>query len=199
MPYIPHTPQEVDAMLQVIGAESIADLFDEIPASHRAKKPIKLPAAMGEQQLAVHMDELAKNNLPGVCFIGGGFYDHAIPAAVWQTASRGEFYSAYTPYQAEVSQGTLQTTYEYQSMITELCGLPVSNASLYDASSALGEAVLMACRQKPNTNRILYAPTLHPYYLQTAITLTDHQHISYTPIKTTATGQIDPLSLEQHD
>ena len=133
MPFIPHTEEEVQAMLADIGASSIDDLFDEIPEGLIVTEDDlkSIPQGLPEMDVARLMQSRARKDGHGVCFIGAGAYDHHIPAAVWQITTRGEFYSAYTPYQAEASQGTLQLLYEYQSMMTSLMDMDVSNASLY--------------------------------------------------------------------
>ncbi len=166
MPFIPHTQDDVAAMLATIGADTIEDLFDEIPEGLRAETLGAVPPALAEMEVARLMQGLAAADGAPLCFIGAGAYDHHIPAAVWQIASRGEFYSAYTPYQAEASQGTLQLLYEFQSMMTALTGLDVANASLYDGASALAEAVLMAVRanRRAESRRVLIPRALHPVY-----------------------------------
>lgn len=146
MPFIPHTDEDVTQMLAAIGAPSIDALFDEIPAELRSGRLTQVPVAMNEMEISRLMAERAGLDAPLLNFIGAGAYEHHIPAAVWQITTRGEFYSAYTPYQAEASQGTLQLIYEYQTMMASLTGMDVSNASLYDGGSALAEAVLMAVR-----------------------------------------------------
>ena len=135
MPFIPHTDDDTREMLEAIGAKSIDDLFDEIPAELIIDSLDGVPDAMTEMEITRLMRERAATDGAPLCFIGAGAYDHHIPAAVWQITTRGEFYSAYTPYQAEASQGTLQLLYEFQSMMTALTGLDVSNASLYDGAS----------------------------------------------------------------
>jgi glycine dehydrogenase subunit 1 len=144
MPFIPHTEEDVSVMLGAIGAKSIEDLFDEIPPALKTGKLKDVPDGLPEMAVARLMQERASQDGFWSNFIGAGVYEHHIPAAIWQITTRGEFYSAYTPYQAEASQGTLQLIYEYQTMMTRLTGLDVSNASLYDGASALAEAVLMA-------------------------------------------------------
>jgi glycine dehydrogenase subunit 1 len=144
MAFIPHTPDDIARMLEVIGAGSIDALFDEIPAELRAGV-LNVPAPLSEMEIARLMTERAAIDGRPLNFIGAGAYEHHIPAPVWAIATRGEFYSAYTPYQAEASQGTLQLIYEYQSMMCALTGMEVSNASLYDGASALAEACLMRC------------------------------------------------------
>ncbi len=165
MPFIPHTPDDVAAMLAEIGATSIEALFDEIPAELAAEPLTGLPPALSEMQVTRLMEARAEGDGRYLGFIGAGAYEHHIPAAVWQIVTRGEFYTAYTPYQAEASQGTLQLLYEFQSMMAALTGMEVSNASLYDGATALAEAVLMAVRaDRKNRRRVLLPETLHPLY-----------------------------------
>jgi glycine dehydrogenase subunit 1 len=177
MPFIPHTDQDVTEMLATIGAPSIESLFDEIPASLRAQSLQEIPAGLSELEIMQLMSARARADGRPLCFIGAGAYEHHIPAAVWSTVTRGEFYSAYTPYQAEASQGTLQTIYEYQSMMTSLTGMQVSNASLYDGATALAEATLMAVRanRRSKSARILLPRTLHPHYRAVARTTAGNQ------------------------
>src|SRR3954468_3928033 len=140
MAFIPHTPADVEAMLGKIGVANIEALFEEIPAALRVKSLAGLPDELNEMEIGQLMSERARLDGRPLCFIGAGAYEHHIPAAVWAITTRGEFYSAYTPYQAEASQGTLQLIYEYQSMIANLTGMDFSNASLYDGASAVAEA-----------------------------------------------------------
>jgi len=166
MPFVPHTEADIAAMLGAIGVTAIDDLFDEIPAELRVGALTAIPTGLAEMDIARLMQARARADGEPACFIGAGAYDHHIPAAVWQIAARGEFYSAYTPYQAEASQGTLQLLYEFQSMMTALTAMEVSNASLYDGASALAEAVLMAVRanRKAKSSRVLVPRALHPAY-----------------------------------
>src|SRR5580658_364948 len=166
MAFIPHTPEDVTAMLAAIGAKGIEDLFDEIPANLRVKSLAGIPEELNEMAIGRLMTERARADGAPLSFIGAGAYEHHIPAAVWAVLSRGEFYSAYTPYQAEASQGTLQTIYEFQSMITALTGMPVANASMYDGASAVAEACLMAVRanRRSKSARVLLPRTMHPHY-----------------------------------
>lgn len=179
MPYIPHTKEETQAMLAAIGAERIDSLFDEIPTSLQYAGFEQIPSGINEMDMLKKAHHLALQNRNGICFIGAGCYEHHIPAAVWDIASRGEYLTAYTPYQAEASQGTLQLLYEYQTMICELTGMEVSNASMYDGATALAEAVLMAVRvnKKSRSNRVLIAGTVHPFYRETIQTIVCNQHI----------------------
>jgi len=190
MPFIPHTEEEVAAMLAVIGVERIDDLFDEIPPDLMATGLPPLPPALSEMEIGRLMQERSRQDGQPLCFIGAGAYDHHIPAAVWQLATRGEFYSAYTPYQAEASQGTLQVLYEFQSMITALTALDVANASLYDGASALAEAVLMAvrCNRKRKPPRVLIPRALHSAYRHTLGTLVGPQRIELVEIPFDPTG-----------
>ena len=198
MPFIPHTDDDTREMLKTIGVDSIEDLFDEIPAELRAKSLDDVPA--GRNEMAVNrlmQDRAAKDSQP-LSFIGAGAYEHHIPAAVWQLTTRGEFYTAYTPYQAEASQGTLQLLYEFQTMMAELTAMDVSNASLYDGASALAEAVLMAVRanRKSKSKRILMPATVHPTYRSVVNTIVQHQGIKLELVDyDTKGGHIDPGSL----
>ena len=166
-------------MLETVGVSDIQQLFDEIPADLRSRPLQHIPPAMSEQEISRLMMQRAEQDGRPLCFIGAGAYEHHIPAAVWQIVTRGEFYSAYTPYQAEASQGTLQLIYEFQSMMTALMAMDVSNASLYDGASALAEAVLMAIRanRKSKSQRVLVPTTVHPAYRDTARTIVGNQHI----------------------
>ena len=171
MPFIPHTPKDVTDMLAAIGARSVDDLFDEIPKDLRIESLAGIPDALNEMQIGRLMSARAAQDGTPLNFIGAGAYEHHIPSAVWAITSRGEFYSAYTPYQAEASQGTLQLIYEYQTMITSLTGMDVSNASLYDGGSAVAEAALMSIRahRKSKSQRILVPTTLNPNYRKAAV------------------------------
>jgi len=179
MPFIPHTDQEVDAMLQRIGVSSIEQLFDEIPAALRAESLQHIPARISEMEISRIMQQRAALDDQTLCFAGAGAYEHHIPAAVWELTTRGEFYTAYTPYQAEASQGTLQLLYEFQTMMAELTALDVSNASLYDGASALAEAVLMAVRsnRKSKSKRILCPASVHPLYREVVESIAHNQGI----------------------
>jgi glycine dehydrogenase subunit 1 len=166
MPYIPHTDADVAEMLACIGARNTEDLFDEIPAALRIDALPGVPDALSEAEVTRLMRARASRDGGVVSFIGAGAYEHYIPAAVWDLATRGEFYSAYTPYQAEASQGTLQVIYEYQTMMAGLTGLDVSNASLYDGATAFAEACLMAVRgnRKSKSRRVLVSRGVNPIY-----------------------------------
>ena len=198
MPFIPHTEQEIDEMLEAIGIKDTDELFEEIPSHLKISGLGGIPPGMNEMEISRLMHKRAAQNKDAVCFIGAGAYEHHIPAAVWQLTTRGEYYTAYTPYQAEASQGTLQLTYEYQSMITALTDMDVSNASLYDGASALAEAVLMAVRgnRKSKSRRILLPRTVHPAYRKTADTIVSGQNIELVEVdydRSTGTVQLDAL------
>jgi len=168
MPYIANTPDDQREMLAAIGAQSIEELFDAVPSELRLGRALNIPPALTEVELTAHLADLArKNNAPGqkVCFLGGGSYDHFVPAIVDYVASRGEFYTSYTPYQPEASQGNLQVFFEYQTLICQLTGMDVSNASLYDGGSAVAEAVLMAI-SATGRKRVVTAASVHPEYRQ---------------------------------
>lgn len=179
MSFIPHTPEDIAEMLAAIGVSAIDELFDEIPAELRIKEVEGIPEALSELEVTHLMQARARADRPLLNFVGAGAYEHHIPAVVWQIAGRGEFYSAYTPYQAEASQGTLQVLYEFQSMMAALTGLDAANASLYDGASALAEAVLMAVRANRQTRsrKILIPRALHPAYRRVVRTLTEPQGI----------------------
>jgi glycine dehydrogenase subunit 1 len=202
MPFIPHTEDEVRQMLDAIGADSIDDLFDEIPAQLRTFSLDGIPEGMPEMAVAQLIHERARKDGNVYSFIGAGAYDHHIPAAVWEVATRGEFYSAYTPYQAEASQGTLQLLYEYQSMMSSLMAMDVSNASLYDGASALGEAILMAVRshRKSKSRKVLVPGNLHPAYRQAANAIVKNQGIELVELPfDEVTGKISPESLSEYE
>ena len=181
MAFIPHTPEDVKAMLASIGVDDIERLFEEIPAGLRVSSLGRVPPALTEMEVGRLMSERARLDGRSLCFIGAGAYEHHIPAAVWAIATRGELYSAYTPYQAEASQGTLQLLYEYQSMMASLTDMDVSNASLYDGASALAEASLMAVRanRRSQSRRILLPATVHPHYRRAAQSIAGNQELTF--------------------
>ena len=177
MAYIANTPDDVRVMLGTIGLDSLDQLFDMVPPEFRLKRPLDIAPALTELELTDHISGLLARNQGAdqrVCFLGAGSYDHFIPAVVDNLAARGEFYTAYTPYQAEASQGTLQATFEYQTLITQLTGMDVSNASLYDGGSAVAEAMLMALTITRRFGRVVIAETVHPEYRQIAATFLAH-------------------------
>lgn len=198
MPFIPHTQSDIDAMLQAIGETSTAALFDEIPDDMRFKGELNLPDSLSEMALMRLMQQRARRDEVALNFVGAGAYEHHIPAVVWDLTSRGEFMTAYTPYQAEASQGTLQLIYEFQTMISRLTGMQVANASVYDGASALAEAMLMAVRaNKKNKSRlILVAGNLNPRYLKACQAIVKNQGLELRSVPfSSETGCIEwPVS-----
>jgi len=197
MAFIPHTSDDIARMLEVIGVQSIQDLFDEIPGDLRAGA-MNVPPALAEMEVARLMSDRAAADGRPLNFIGAGAYEHHIPAPVWAITTRGEFYSSYTPYQAEASQGTLQLIYEYQSMMCALTGMEVSNASLYDGASALAEACLMAIRANRATHsrRVLVPRSVNPIYAQVAQTIAGNQDIGFDFVDFDAAGRVSPEALQ---
>src|SRR3989338_148797 len=199
MTFIPHTEQDIQSMLASIGAKNIDALFDEIPAALRSGKLTAVGDGLNEMQVTRLMRERAAQDAQPLNFIGAGAYEHHIPAAVWEIATRGEFYTAYTPYHAEASQGTLQVLYEYQTMIASLTGMDASNASLYDGASGLAEAILMAVRAHKTSRRVLLPATASPLYRSVAHSIVKLQNIELVEIPfDAATGTTDLKALEQH-
>ncbi len=173
MPYLLNTPADQKVMLERIGVASLEDLFAPIPAELRLSRPLEIPPALAEMELTRHIAKLAERNqsaADAICFLGGGAYDHFIPSVVDAIAGRSEFYTAYTPYQAEASQGTLQAVFEYQTLMCQLTGMAVANASLYEGGSAVAEAVLMALGVTGRTGEVLIAGSVHPEYRLTLAT-----------------------------
>ncbi|MEX0686084.1 MAG: aminomethyl-transferring glycine dehydrogenase subunit GcvPA [Balneolales bacterium] len=179
MPFIPNTKEDQRLMLDAIGNSKIEDLLKIIPEEVRFRGDLNLPPALSEWEVLREISRISNKNFTTEthsCFIGGGAYDHFIPSGIAALLSRSEFYTAYTPYQGEVSQGTLQSMYEYQSMICELTGMDISNASLYDAGSGLAEAVLMACNITKR-NKVVIVGKVHPNYLEVVRTYAYGQNI----------------------
>ncbi len=202
MPFVPHTDKDVREMLAAIGAPSIEALFDEIPAGLRIQGLEGIPASLGEMEIGRLMSERARQDGRPLAFLGAGAYEHHIPAAVWAITTRGEFYSAYTPYQAEASQGTLQVIYEYQSMIASLTGMQVSNASLYDGGSAVAEAALMAVRahRRSKSLRVLMPTSVHPNYRKVAVSTAGNQGLRFEEVLyERGSGRIDAAALQRFD
>src|SRR6266403_1294133 len=173
--YIANTPAEQREMLRTIGASSIEDLLVKIPPKARLSRPLALPPALAEADLVRHMRAVAARNADAdryACFQGAGSYDHYVPSPINHLISRGEFFTAYTPYQPEASQGTLRTIYEYQTMIAELTGMDVANASIYDGASSLAEAALMAHSVTERTEIVL-ARGVNPLYRRVVATYCD--------------------------
>jgi glycine dehydrogenase subunit 1 len=171
MRYLPHTPEDIAAMLETIGKSSLDELFQSIPEAARFNGVLALEPALGEAELMRHLRDLARKNSGAelLSFLGAGMYAHHIPPAVDQLLLRSEFYTSYTPYQPEVAQGTLQAIWEYQTIVSELLGLPLSNASLYDGASASAEAALMACRLTKR-GKVVLCHSVHPDYRAVTVT-----------------------------
>ncbi|MGE0115305.1 MAG: aminomethyl-transferring glycine dehydrogenase subunit GcvPA [Steroidobacteraceae bacterium] len=195
MPFIPHTEDDVREMLAVIGAPDIEALFDEIPVELRSQGLTQVPEALSEMEVGRLMQERAAQDGKYLNFIGAGAYEHHIPAAVWAIVTRGEFYSAYTPYQAEASQGTLQLLYEYQTMMASLTGMAVSNASLYDGASALSEACLMAVRanRKSQSQRFIITASVNPTYAKVTQAIAGNQNLQFDHVAFDAQSGATPV------
>ena len=169
MEFAPHTESEVREMLRTIGVDSVDDLFATIPPAVRLDRPLDIPPGVSEMEILADLGRLSRRNRSTddlICFAGGGAYDHYVPSVVWALAGRSEFYTSYTPYQPELSQGVLRALFEYQSMVCELTGLDVSNASLYDGPTALAEAVNLV-RGREGRDRILVSSALDRRYTDT--------------------------------
>ena len=198
MSYLFATTDEQQQMLQRIGVASISELLDQIPQDLKLKRPLELPPALTELELEQHIKALASRNVGAstrACFLGGGAYDHFIPSVVDEVTSRGEFYTAYTPYQAEASQGTLQAFFEFQSLIAELSGLEIANASLYDGGSGTAEAVLMAMRCTDRTDNIVIVGSTNPEYVASVKTYLANKSTTITVVSA-PTGTADLSELE---
>ena len=210
MPFIPHTTADMASMMAVVGVADIDELFGEIPANLRDRAPdddepaAGLAEGMSEMEMLRRMEERARADETGPCFLGAGAYDHHIPSAVWDIASRGEFMTAYTPYQAEASQGTLQLVYEFQTMMAELTGMDVCNASVYDGGSGLAEAILMAVRAGERRSRgrpaggrrsVALAGAVHPLYVAAARNIVRHQDIEIVQLPHGEDGLADAALL----
>src|SRR5690554_4636381 len=198
-PYIPATDDDIKYMLEKIGFSSVEDLFTDIPEDLKLKDGLKLDPAKSQLEVEAIVSRLANRNIDASkmpIFLGAGVYDHYIPAVVNHISSRAEFYTSYTPYQPEISQGTLQAIFEYQTMICELTGMDVSNASMYDGASAVAEAILMAC-QATRRSQAVIARSMHPEYRQVAATYTKFQDIPIIETGYNEDGTIDMEALEE--
>lgn len=196
--YIPNTRKQQKDMVRDIGYSSIEELFGDIPKKIRLDKELTIQGPMAEMELMGHMKEMASTNKHTgeyTCFLGAGAYDHYIPAAIDHIVSRAEFYTAYTPYQPEISQGTLQAIFEFQTMICELTGMDVANASMYDGATAVAESILMAC-QATRKDKVVVAKSLHPEYRQISATYARFQDISVEELGY-RDGMIDMEALEK--
>ena len=173
MAYTPHTPEDLAEMLAAVGVARVEELFETVPKANRLNRPLDIPASMNELELTRYALEIAGRNQSAgteICFMGGGFYDHFIPALVDQLAGRSEFYTAYTPYQAEASQGTLQAIFEFQTLVAELTGMDLANASLYECATAVVEAAFLAMTTTGRLGRIVMSDAVHPEHRQTLAT-----------------------------
>jgi glycine dehydrogenase subunit 1 len=196
MRYLPKSPADREAMLQAIGARSFDDLFSPIPAEYRLERDLKVPRQMAESEIVDWFRERSRENGEGYAtFLGAGAYSHYRPVIIDSLISRGEFLTAYTPYQAEVSQGTLQSIFEFQTMICELTGMEVANASMYDGSTAAAEAVMMAVRLTGRRS-VVIARSLHPEYREVLETYAFHQGMPLSTVAFTDTGRVDMKELE---
>jgi glycine dehydrogenase subunit 1 len=197
MRYLPKSPADREAILKTIGARSIDDLFSQIPAEYRLKRDLKVPRQMAESEIIDWFRERSRENGDGYqTFLGAGAYYHYRPVIIDALISRGEFLTAYTPYQAEISQGTLQSIFEFQSMICELTGMEVANASMYDGSTAATEAVMMAVRLTGRRS-VVMARSVHPEYREVLGTYAHHQGVPLATVKLGDTGRIDLKELER--
>lgn len=199
MPYILNTSDDEQAMLKAIGAASVEELFAPIPSDARLHRPLDIPSAMGEIELTQHVAALGRKNKAAgehVCFLGGGAYDHFIPTVVDTVSSRSEFYTAYTPYQAEASQGSLQAFYEFQTLICQITGMDVANASLYEGGTAVAEAVFMAINVTDRKGKVVVPESVHPEYRQTLATYLTSLGVPLVTIPTPG-GYLDPAELKK--
>ena len=191
MNYFPHTPADISAMLKTIGVDRIEDLFAEIPESLKLAHELNIPTAKSETEVRQIIGGMAADNARLTCFAGGGAYDHYTPAIIPYIASRSEFSTSYTPYQAEISQGTLQYIFEYQTMMSRLTGLDVSNASMYDGATATAEAMMMTVAAAKKRNRVVVSATLLPAVLSVIKTYARFHGIELVVVPATAAGQSD--------
>lgn len=194
MSFVPHTPNEREEMLATIGVDSLDGLFADIPSDLRLKA-LNIADGLSEQEVTGHLHGLARKNARGlISFLGGGFYDHTIPAAVDSLASRGEFVTAYTPYQPEVAQGTLQVAFEFQSLICRLTGLDAANASMYDGGTALAEAIMTAIRAT-GRDTVVLTGGVNPIYRQMILTHTRNLDLHIVDLPALASGAIDRAAI----
>lgn len=195
MRYLPHTPDDLQAMLAAIGAPNVDALFETIPAQVRLNRPLAVPAATDEATLVGELEALAARNDVSPAFLGAGAYPHHVPPIVDQLLMRSEFYTAYTPYQPEIAQGTLQAIFEFQTMVTQLTGTEVANASMYDGATAAAEAALMALRLSKGSRRILLAANVHPEYRRTIATYLKNAGAELALVPYGADGRVDAGAL----
>jgi glycine dehydrogenase subunit 1 len=192
MRYHPHSPEDITAMLSAIGVPSLDALFDSIPEELQLKRPLELPPALDEHSLLDHMSELASKNASAPPFLGAGAYPHHLPPAVDQLLLRSEFYTAYTPYQPEISQGTLQAIFEFQTFACLLTGLEVANASMYDGATASAEAALLCHRAHPDRKAVAVSRGVHPAYRKVIKSYLEPAGVEVREIPLGPDGQTDP-------
>src|SRR5258708_18829759 len=196
MRYLPKSPTDRVAMLKAIGIRSVDDLFSPIPAEYRLTRDLDVPRQMAESEIVDWFKQRAKENGEGyTSFLGAGAYFHYRPVVIDALVQRGEFLTSYTPYQAEFAQGTLQASFEFQTMISELTGMDLSNASMYDGSTGAAEAVMMAVRITWRHSAVI-ARNLHPEYLERLNTYATHQEIPLKTVSVTDSGRVDPKVIE---
>ncbi|MBI3786184.1 MAG: aminomethyl-transferring glycine dehydrogenase subunit GcvPA [Deltaproteobacteria bacterium] len=201
MRFLPHTADDVHSMLEIVGVEDVAALFADVPSALRERAGLDLAPGLSEIEVRRQLETLASRNTAATqhCFMGAGAYPHFIPAVVDQILQRAEFYSAYTPYQPEVSQGTLQAIFEFQTLVAMLLGMEVANASMYDGASATAEAVLMALRMRNKRPRVLLSRGLHPQYRETIRTYaTGAGSFELVEIPFDSSGRTDLAWLKNH-
>src|SRR5208282_421175 len=199
MRYLPKSPAERQEMLAAIGVKSVEELFSTIPETYRLKKPLNLPGPLSEQEVIAYFRARAAENSVGyTSFLGAGVYTHLSSVITDTVLQRGEFLTSYTPYQAEISQGTLEAIFEFQTLICQLTGQDVANASMYDGSTALTEAVLMAERLT-SRHTVIIARSVHPEYRRVLQTYAKHLGITIKEIGFTASGQIDRAALAKEN
>ncbi len=197
MRYLPKSPSDREAMLSEIGAKSIDDLFGGIPAEYRLKGDLKIPRQYAESEIVEFFRERAANSAQGYAmFLGAGAYSHYRPVVIDSLISRGEFFTSYTPYQPEIAQGTLQSIFEFQTMICELTGMDVANASMYDGSTGAAEALMMACRVTGRSKTIV-AKTVHPEYREVITTYSRHQGMPVSNVGYGENGRVDLAELDK--
>ncbi|HSE47859.1 MAG TPA: aminomethyl-transferring glycine dehydrogenase subunit GcvPA [Terriglobales bacterium] len=197
MRYLPKSPADREQMLRELGCKSIDDLFAPIPAEYRLKGDLNVPRQMSEQEILQFFRQSSRDNAAGYAtFLGAGAYNHYRPVVIDSLISRGEFFTAYTPYQAEIAQGTLQAIFEFQTMICELTGMEVANASMYDGSTAVPEAAMMSVRLTGRSN-VVIARSVHPEYREVLRTYAQHQGLPITEVGFGENGRLDMAALDK--
>lgn len=194
--YFPHTPDDIQAMLDVIGVSSLDDLYGEVPEELKLHRELQIPSEKSEMEVRRIIEGLAAENQRLVCFAGGGCYDHYTPSVVPYIAARSEFSTSYTPYQAEISQGTLQYIFEYQTMMADLTGMDISNASMYDGTTATAEAMLMCVAAAKKRNRVLISGTFQPNVLRVVETYAKFHGVDLVVVPATSEGVTDRAALQ---